>query len=87
MCQNLVVSVCGDTRLFKSVRKFSGVRTVVTQGCFIMYQNLVVSNLVTQVYHFVYSISGVCGERSLLSHDCNISVNIFVVTYLILQWF
>lgn len=87
MCQNLVVSVCGDPRLFNSVRKFSGVRTVVTQGCFIMYQTLVVSDFSNTIYHFVYSVSGVCGERSLLLHDCNISVNIFVVTYLILQWF
>lgn len=44
MYENLVVSDCGDTRLFYSVRKSSGVRTVVTQGCFIMYQNLGVSD-------------------------------------------
>lgn len=44
MYENLVVSDCGDIRLFYSVRKSSGVRTVVTQGCFIMYQNLGVSD-------------------------------------------
>lgn len=33
------------------------------------------------------SISGVCGKRSLLVRDCNISLNIYVLTYVIPRWF
>lgn len=43
--ENLVVSDCGDTMLFYSVRKVSGVSGVVMQGCLIVYGNLVVSGL------------------------------------------